>query len=81
MKDTVKTLVEVADSGDEIALNKALRHKLAKMIDDSHSGRDVAALSRQLQQVTERINYLENIQKRENPETPLFKILQAAKER
>ena len=80
MVENTNNLADVADTGDELALNKALRHKLAKMIDESKSGRDVAALTRRLQQVAERIDYLEKAQKRTSKETPLSKILRDAKE-
>ena len=80
MEQNTNNLAEIADSGDEMALNKALLHKLAKMIDESKSGRDVAALSRRLQQVAERIEYLEGVEKRTSKETPLSRLLKESKE-
>lgn len=80
MTDSINSLAEVADSGDELALNKALRHKLAKMIDESKSGRDVASLSRRLQQVAERIEYLEGVERKTSKETPLSRLLKEANE-
>ena len=39
---------------------KTLRNRLASAIDDSNSGRDIAALSRQLRDVIERIKVIED---------------------
>lgn len=48
-------LAEAAGSGDKLSTLEALRDKLARQIDASGSGRDVAALSRQLTDVMDRI--------------------------
>ena len=53
------TLVDIADKGDPLETLKRLRHDLAEAIDNSNSGRDIAALSRQLQMVMISISDLE----------------------
>lgn len=78
MTENNNNLADIADTGNELELNKALRHKLAKMIDESKSGRDVAALTRRLQQVAERIEYLEGVKSRTSTDTPLSRILEKA---
>ncbi len=55
-------LVDVVDNNNELETLKALRMKLAETIDQSSSGRDIAALSRQLTGVTKRITELEEMQ-------------------
>lgn len=55
-------LVTIADQGDSLAMLKALRHKLAETIDTSKSGRDIAALARQLQIVSAQIGEIEDRQ-------------------
>lgn len=52
---TRKTIVSVADGGDRLETLKALRHELAMAIQQSSSGRDIAALSRQLREVMDEI--------------------------
>lgn len=56
---TKKNIINFADQGDKIQTLKALRHKLAETIEQSDSGRDIAALSRQLREVMEEIETLE----------------------
>lgn len=43
-----ETLEKVAETGDELALLKALRQKLCRTLDTCESGRDIAALSHRL---------------------------------
>ena len=52
-------LERIAKKGEELEILRALRQKLAATIDESNSGRDIAALSRQLQIVIARIRDLE----------------------
>ena len=52
---TRKTIVATADTGDRLETLKALRHKIARAIQNSSSGRDIAALSRQLREVMDEI--------------------------
>ena len=52
-------LEDVSAAGDDLATLKALRRKIAAAIDKSNSGRDIAALSRQLTLVMDQIRKLE----------------------
>ena len=52
-------LAQIADKGNDLDTLKQLRHKIAETIDESKSGRDIAALSRQLQTVMQQIAALE----------------------
>lgn len=55
-KKKEKTLVEAARSGDTLETLERLRDKLASSIESCCSGRDMAALSRQLSQVLDQID-------------------------
>ena len=57
---TKDTLEEIAASGNDLRTLKALRQKIAATIDESNSGRDIAALSRQLNLVMDSIRELES---------------------
>lgn len=58
--DDNKTLESVIqDNAGELETMKVLQLKLARTIDESNSGRDIAALSRQLREVTAKISELE----------------------
>lgn len=48
-------IVDTLKKGDKLATLKALQNKIARTIDESKSGRDIAALSKQLREVTEEI--------------------------
>lgn len=50
-----KSIISAADSGNRLETLKCLRHTLAVTIQKSESGRDIAALSRQLLIVMEEI--------------------------
>ena len=52
-------LTEVIKENDELKTYKAIQEKIAATIDGSNSGRDIAALSKQLREVTQRIAELE----------------------
>lgn len=66
-------ITPVADSGDSLETLRALRHKLAETIDKSESGRDIAALSRQLQMVMAQIAEQEALQSEDDPVQDLLK--------
>ena len=55
-----KNIVTIADSGDRLETLRALRHKVAETISKSESGRDIAALSRQLREVMAEIEECSN---------------------
>lgn len=61
MAEIQSNLADIVDKNDELETLKALRLKLAKTIDESKSGRDIAALSRQLTSVTKRISEIEDV--------------------
>lgn len=63
-----KTIVSVADGGDRLETLQALRHKLALTIHKSTSGRDIAALSKQLREVMDEIESMRASQEAEDPE-------------
>lgn len=52
-------IVDAAKTGDQLTLLIALRAKLAETLQNSKSGRDIAALSKQLREVAEQIKALE----------------------
>lgn len=64
---TRKTIVSVADGGDRLETLQALRHKLAWTIHKSTSGRDIAALSKQLREVMDEIESMSAPQEIEDP--------------
>ena len=53
------SLEDISAAGDDLATLKALRQKIAAAIDNSNSGRDIAALSRQLSLVMDSIREME----------------------
>lgn len=53
------SIEQIANEGNTLETLKALRQKLAYMIDRCESGRDVSSLARQLQIVIAQINQLE----------------------
>lgn len=58
--DDRRTIAEaIKNKAGELETMKVLQLKLARTIDESSSGRDIAALSRQLREVTARITELE----------------------
>ena len=66
---------QISENGNDLETLKALRRKIAKTIDASNSGRDIAALSRQMQLVMERIKEIEQ----QNEDDPIAEILAEAK--
>lgn len=56
-------IIDTLGKGDELTTLKALQKKIARTIDESKSGRDIAALSKQLREVTARIAEIEEIRK------------------
>lgn len=61
--DETKTITEtIVNNASELETMKVLQLKLARTLDESSSGRDIAALARQLQQVTQKIKELEALE-------------------
>lgn len=75
-KKQEKTLVEAAKSGNTLATLERLRDKLAEQIETCDSGRDMAALSRQLSQVLDQIDDVKRSNAgKDDKEVPLNAIL------
>lgn len=72
MGEDIKIL-DTLEKGSELETLKALQHKIAATIDESNSGRDIAALSKQLREVTEKIANLDEIES--NGDTVLSQVL------
>ena len=54
------TIAETSEKGDRLETLKALRRKLAETLDETHSGRDIASLTLQMQKVLQQIEYIED---------------------
>lgn len=61
------TLASAARSGDKLSTLKQLRDQIAKSIQDSDSGRDIAALSKRLMEVMDEIERLQPPLKKMTP--------------
>lgn len=72
MRKKQKSLEEVTEKGDTLASLKALRRKLAKTLDETTGGRDVASLALQLQKVLTAINELHGDETPEKSENTLI---------
>lgn len=68
-----QSIEEVTGAGDDLEALIALRQKIARTIDESNSGRDIAALSRQLLGVMNQIAELKEA--REAGEDPVAEIM------
>ena len=62
---------QIASTGDNLETLEALRQKIARTLDESNSGRDIAALSRQLVGVMHQIEEL----KAQTQDDPIGEIL------
>ena len=67
----IQSIEDVTAAGTELEALEALRQKVARTIDASSSGRDIAALSRQLVGIMTRIAEI----KAENEEDPIGELL------
>jgi len=56
-----ESLEAISERGDELETLRALRRKVSNTLDKTASARDIAALSRQLQQLVLRIRDLEDM--------------------
>ena len=71
-----KTLLEAAKSGNVLETLERLRDSLAETIETCESGRDMAALSRQLSQVLDQIEDVKRANAgKDDKEVPLNAIL------
>lgn len=64
-------IAETAQKGNKIEIYKAMRQKIAETMDTSKSGRDIAALSKQLQIVVLKIEELEAEERERQDDTIL----------
>ncbi len=55
-----KTIMGAVDSGNRLEILAALQRKIAEAIDSSISGKDIAALSKQLRETIKEIDQLKN---------------------
>lgn len=73
-------LIQIADQGNTLETLMALRHKIAEALDNSHSGRDIAALARQLLYVSAKIAEIE-AKEAADANDPIMKILRSREPR
>jgi len=67
-------ILDTLSKGSELTTLRALQAKIAATIDESNSGRDIAALSKQLREISTRISELEAYEN--NDDTVLEQIIQ-----
>lgn len=67
-----RSIEEITAEGNDLEALEALRQKVARTIDQSKSGRDIASLSRQLVGIMARIAEI----KAENEEDPIKELLE-----
>ena len=67
-----RSIEEITAEGSDLEALEALRQKVARTIDQSNSGRDIASLSRQLVGIMARIAEI----KAENEEDPIKELLE-----
>lgn len=66
-----KDLVQCTNEGDEITMLKCLRYGIARQLQETASGRDMAALAKQFVDITDRISRLEKAKPNPNRRTAL----------
>ena len=64
-------------SGDELAMMRAIVRKYARVLDMTHSGRDIKPLATGLFEAIDRVKMLEQREEDANS-SPLFKIMREA---
>lgn len=69
------SLTDVTSNGDKLRMYECLRMDIAKQIEGTDSGRDVAALSRQYIDITERIAALKEASEKQDRRSPLDEFL------
>lgn len=65
------TLSELAQGDDDLDMLKCLRMGLARQLEETESGRDMAALSKQFMDVTREIRELEKLRPKKERRTAL----------
>ena len=71
----VAGLIEQTQKGDKLSMYKCLIVGIAHQLEQTDSGRDVAALSKQYVDLSERIEELESAASKQERRTPLDEIL------
>lgn len=66
-----KTLSDLVDGGDDLEMLKCLRWGIARQLEETESGRDMAALSKQFMDVTKEIRALEKSRPKPDRRTAL----------
>ena len=59
----MNTITDVVRNQNRLEMLKALQLKIASTIDSTNSGRDIASLSKQLREISEEIETLEQLQR------------------
>ncbi len=79
MEEPSNNLSDAIASGDELRILKATRDIVAEQMQSSVSGRDIAALSKQMQELTEKIAQLEKQQGTKRKQSALEKARKQVK--
>ena len=64
-------LTDLTNQGDELEMLKCLRFGIAEQLEQTNSGRDMAALSKQFIDISARIAEIEKLKPKTNRRTPL----------
>lgn len=70
-EDGYTTLAALAEGTDDLEMLKCLRLGIARQLEETHSGRDVAALSKQFVDLTREIRALEKARPKKDRRTAL----------
>lgn len=73
------SLTDVTSNGDKLRMYECLRMDIARQIEETDSGRDVAALSKQFIDLTERIAALKEASEKQGRRSPLDEFLNKRK--
>lgn len=72
MPDMLETsLADLVSGGDDLEMLKCLRLNIARQLEDTESGRDMAALSKQFMDITKEIRALEKAKPKPDRRTAL----------
>lgn len=71
MPENHTTLSALAEGGNDLEMLKCLRLGIARQLEETDSGRDMAALSKQFMDVTKEIRALERAQPKKDRRTAL----------
>ena len=71
MEEKHASLAQLAEGDDDLNMLKCLRIGLARQLEETESGRDMAALSKQFMDVTKEIRELEKLRPKKDRRTAL----------